>query len=182
MAVGTTILACLLDYIGLRGCGTAEPGSGLFINDLPGISSELIQEITEAEEQTYLATWNNIQRQSILMFRSQLLSQVNQCYQVNKMATIECLACENRELLSVSLWYLLGHQTMVWALNNWNNSRFSTVDRQSVEEIKDHFFNMFENELSAAVQGIDIEQSDCIENEKTCLQQNGRIHYRDSLM
>lgn len=183
MATAEVIFECLRGFIGLRSCSAAEePGSGLYINDLPGISSEVLQTITEAEEETYKITWSKIEDAAILSFRSQLMAQVNKCFQINKMATVECLACENRELLSPALWYLLGNQVMIWALYNWNNSRFSTVDQKSVEEIKDYYFSQFENELALAVQGIDIKGSECVDNEKNCIIQNGPVHIRYSKM
>lgn len=182
MALASTILTCLTDYIGLVSCDQPEPGSSLFINDLPGISSELIQAITDYEAETYLKTWSIIQKETILLFRSRLLTELNKCYQINKMDIVECIACENKELLAVALWYLLGSQVMNWALKNWENSRYSTVDRQAVEEIRDDYRITFEQEIANAVQGIDVEKSDCVLKDNHCLQQNGRIHYRESLM
>ncbi len=158
------------------------PGSGLFINDLPGISNELLQAVTDYESETYLRTWQQVQQEAILLFRSSLLVELNKCYQINKMPTVECIACEHKELLALSLWYLLGSQVMNLALKNWNNTRFSTVDREAVEEIRDEYRVRFESELANAVQGIDVEKSACLNTETNCLQQNGRIHYRESLM
>lgn len=182
MAIGTQILACLTDYIGLKACEETQPGSGLFINDLPGISNELLQAITDYESETYLETWRQLQQEAILLFRSSLLAELNKCYQINKMPTVECIACENKELLALPLWYLLGSQVMNLALKNWNNTRFSTVDREAVEEIRDEYRARFETELANAVQGIDVEKSACLSTENDCLQQNGRVHYRESLM
>jgi len=55
---------CLQDYIGLRGCGASTPGSGLYVNDLPGISLKQIVSLTNEEEQTYLDLWAMIQRRA----------------------------------------------------------------------------------------------------------------------
>lgn len=180
MATGTVILQCLTGYIGLISCDETTPGSELYINDLPGISSEVIQVITKPSDETFVATWEDIEKRGILMFRSQLMAELNKCYEVHKMDTVECLACENAELLSVALWYLLGHLVMVQALINWNVTHFTTVDRTSVEEIRDYYFNQFQVELNAAVKGIDVENSICAEDK--CITQNGTYHFRDSLM
>lgn len=182
MALATTILACLTDYIGLVSCEESTPDSGLFINSLPGISNELLQRITDYEAESYKQTWQDLQKEGILLFRSSLLAELNKCYQINQMATVECIACENKELLAVPLWYLMGSVIMNAALKDWNNSRYSTVDRQTVEEIRDEYRLCFERELGYSVQGIDIEKSACIRNEKNCLQQNGVIHYREPLL
>jgi hypothetical protein len=181
MATGTTILECLTGYIGLYSCDGLEPGSGLYINDLPGISSEVLQLITDPEEETFANTWANIEKRAILRFRTELLSQVNQCYQVNDMDVVECLACAYKDLLSVPLWYLLGNFAMIEALSSWQNSHLSTINRVSVEEIRDQYFVDFQRELAAAVKGIDVLNSDCIEK-KCCLPQNGRVFFRESMM
>jgi hypothetical protein len=55
---------CLQDYIGLRGCGTTTPPSGLYINDLPGISLKQLVALTNEEEATYVDLWNMIQRRA----------------------------------------------------------------------------------------------------------------------
>lgn len=182
MAIGTTILGCLKDYIGLKTCTESTPASGLFINSLPGISNEVIQSITDYESESYVNTWNDIQQEAILLFRSSLLAELNKCYQINKMATVECIACQNRDLFAVALWYLLGSIVMNTALKDWNNSRYATVDRESVTEIRDEYRVSFERELTFAVQGIDVEESPCLNTEAQCLQQNGRIHYREPLL
>jgi hypothetical protein len=182
MPVATVILECLTGFVGIHTCDTEEPGSGLYISDLPGISTELIQAITNSEDETFVVTWEKIEKDTILSFRSQMLAKLNECLQINKMATVECLVCENADLLAVAYRYLLGKNLMIWALYNWENSRFSTVDKTAVEEIRDFFQVEYERELAAAVQGIDVVDSDCIVNENACIQQNGNISYRDSVM
>ncbi len=52
---------CLTDYIGLRGCSSSIPPSGLYVNDLPGISLKQIVSLTNEEEKTYLELWEMIQ-------------------------------------------------------------------------------------------------------------------------
>lgn len=182
MAIAQVILTCLTGYIGIRTCADDQPGSGLYINDLPGISNEVLQMVTDYESETYLQTWKEIEERTILQYRTRLMAKLNECYQINQMDTVECIACENQELLALSLWYLFGYQIMVQALLNWNNTRFTTVDRVNVEEIRDYYFAEFERELTFAVQGIDVEDSDCVNNEKECLQQNGKVHFRWSVM
>jgi hypothetical protein len=183
MAIGEVILACFTDYIGLVACEEVTPGSGLFINSLPGISNDVLQAITDPQDETYIVTWNAIQFRAILAFRSRLLKEINKCLNINKLDTIECLACENKEVLALSLQYLLGSFCMTQALYNWNNSKFSTVDKQSVEDIRDYYAAEFDKELAAAVKGIDVLESDCIALDKQCrISPNGRISTQESRM
>jgi hypothetical protein len=55
---------CLKDYVGLLGCGSTTPKSGLYLNDLPGISTELVAAVTPKEVDTYLQLWERINSRS----------------------------------------------------------------------------------------------------------------------
>ena len=46
---------CLTDYIGLRGCTDSDPISGLYINDLAGISLKSIDAIADNEQHGHTA-------------------------------------------------------------------------------------------------------------------------------
>jgi hypothetical protein len=52
---------CLQDYIGLKGCTVDAPLSGLYINDYPGMSSELLDKIATPEQTSYVGMWNSAQ-------------------------------------------------------------------------------------------------------------------------
>jgi len=53
---------CLTDYIGLKGCSNAEPLSGLFINDYPGMSSELLDKVATPDQVSYVGMWESVQK------------------------------------------------------------------------------------------------------------------------
>lgn len=58
-------MSCLTDYIGLSGCGVSSPASGLFINSLPGISLKSIEQLADAEQNTYAGVWADAQVRGI---------------------------------------------------------------------------------------------------------------------
>lgn len=60
---------CLEDYIGLKGCTTAAPLSGLYINDYPGMSSELLDKIATPEQVSYVGMWNSAQAVSYVRIK-----------------------------------------------------------------------------------------------------------------
>jgi len=60
---------CLQDYIGLQGCSTAAPLSGLYINDYPGMSSELLDKIATPEQTSYVGMWNSAQAVSYVRIK-----------------------------------------------------------------------------------------------------------------
>ena len=55
---------CLQDYIGLKQCSATEPESGYYINDLPGISTELAHRIADQEQLNFAGVWNSVQKRS----------------------------------------------------------------------------------------------------------------------
>lgn len=54
------MISCLTDSIGLIGCGTSTPASGLFVNSLPGISFKSIEMLADSEQRTYLGVWDDV--------------------------------------------------------------------------------------------------------------------------
>jgi len=73
---------CLTNYIGLRGCTTVTPDSGLYVNDLPGISLKQIVSLTNEEEKTYLELWDMIQRRGQSRFSLDVREQMSKSYKI----------------------------------------------------------------------------------------------------
>lgn len=73
---------CLNDYIGLRGCTTVTPNSGLYVNDLPGISLKQIVSLTNEEEKTYLELWDMIQLRGQSRFSLDVREQMSKLYKI----------------------------------------------------------------------------------------------------
>lgn len=176
------IIDCFTGLVGILGCGNEVPGSGLYINSLPGITLEMVDNIADAEQVTYLGVWKEIEARGVLKFRTALMAGLNKCYQINQRDTVECIACENSDLLAIAFWYLLGRELMDERIYSNRINRYTTIDLEEAKELRSHFQVVFEEELAAALQGIDVKNSDCINNETDCLQQNGSIHYRESIM
>lgn len=61
---------CLTDTIGIIGCGSSTPASGIFINSLPGISLKSIDAIAEAEQADYVGLWSDVQENA---YRSMMI-------------------------------------------------------------------------------------------------------------
>lgn len=73
---------CLNDFIGLTGCTVATPASGLFINSLPGISLKSIEQLADAEQQTYVGVWNDVQVRAQSRLLMDVRSQFNNRYKI----------------------------------------------------------------------------------------------------
>ena len=75
-------MTCLTDYIGLRGCSSSIPPSGLYVNDLPGISLKQIVSLSNEEEKTYLELWDMIQRRAQNRFSLDVREQMGKAYKI----------------------------------------------------------------------------------------------------
>ena len=60
---------CLQNYIGLQGCSADVPLSGIYINDYPGMSSELLEKIATPEQASYIGMWNSAQAVSYVRIK-----------------------------------------------------------------------------------------------------------------
>ena len=77
-------ITCLTDYIGLRGtCATATPVSGLYVNDLAGISLKALANLSNEEQQSYQGVWDEIQRRALAELESDTLVKMQKYFKPN---------------------------------------------------------------------------------------------------
>jgi hypothetical protein len=164
------MIDCLTGYIGMASsAGTAE--SGLYLDALPGINLFNILKIADSSQKdlsnAYSAekVFSDVQQRTLLKFRTLFITEFNRCFKLYKRDVVDCLICENRELLAVALWYLMGAEMSEECLRSDRINRYTTVDRQKIKEQKENFLDAFYTEISAAVAGIDTESSECFEHE-----------------
>lgn len=149
-------MICLIDYIGLRVCGTESPESGLFINSLPGISLESIDKIADSEQITYKGVWNDVQTEAAARFYIDVVSEITKCYSINPYCDYEQIICDNKLKLSNAWRYLLGNQLMIFRLYTTRLNRFTTIDLEQAKELRDFYQVEYEKALAQAVQIIDV--------------------------
>lgn len=77
---------CLIDYIGLLGCGDTVPESGLYVNSLPGISLESIEKLADAEQKTYLGVWADVQLRASKRFQIDVINQLADRYKLRQLS------------------------------------------------------------------------------------------------
>ena len=158
------MLDCLIGYIGLAG-SVGEVESGLYLDELSDINLSNTNKIADGEQVDYMKVFRDVERRSILKFRTFFIGELNRCFNVYRREAIDCLICENKELLAVSLWYLMGVEMLQERLGSNRINRFTTTDRSKTKELQDNFLNEFRRQLSTAVAGIDMEGSECLSDE-----------------
>jgi hypothetical protein len=75
-------MTCLNDYIGLTGCGAISPASGLVINSLPGISLKSVVQLTDAEQETYLGVWSDVQKRAQARLAMDVRAKLSKRYKI----------------------------------------------------------------------------------------------------
>lgn len=77
-------MSCLTNLIGLRGyCEDTTPHGALWVNDLPGISLKMISYLTNQEQQTFAGVWDEIIRDSISDFESEVFIRMQKYFKTN---------------------------------------------------------------------------------------------------
>ena len=79
---------CLVNLIGFRYCGVQEPSSGLYLNDLPGISIKSIDKIANDEQVTFFEVWNQVRKRSANLLHTAVVNALNKRYQVSRLSEL----------------------------------------------------------------------------------------------
>lgn len=167
-------MQCLVNRIGISGCDASSQGVQLYINQLPGVSLENIEALADDEQETYLGLWADIVLRTMKKFEILVKAKLNQCYKLTDKTVVECLICEKKELFDVALWYLHGTELMIERTSTDEMSRFTTIELEKAERLKEEFYGEFQSALNDAVQGISPEDSDCV---VSCLQCNDPVRW-----
>ncbi len=149
---------CLKDYVGIRFCSDSNcesPGSGLFINSLPGLSVEVLDNVADSEQSSYLGVWNDAQDEAWQTFKIDFFNYLLDCYDVSRKCDIEQLICINKKIL-VNPWrYLLGVQLMLFRLYS-PRLNFFTLDDKEAGELKDLYQTEYDGALSRSMKVLDM--------------------------
>lgn len=155
---------CLIGYIGLSYCpGIYEqPGSGIYLNSLPGISIQSIDAIADSEQVTYLRAWEDVQKSAVSQFRIDIIAELNKCFKLNRGCDYTTMICENTDTLIQAWKYCLAAWLMIFRLNTDRLNRYTTVDKKQAEELLGFYQVRYEDALKHAVQLMNTE-SCCME-------------------
>jgi hypothetical protein len=75
-------LNCLVDHIGIEGCGGDVPVSGLYINRLPGIELKALDKIASQDQANFQGVWEDIQERSVRRFRNEAIKMFKKRYKL----------------------------------------------------------------------------------------------------
>ncbi len=76
------MITCLTGSIGIIGCGTTTPVSGLFLNSLPGISLKSIEYVADAEQKNYLGVVADIELRAQARLTMDVYKELSKRYKI----------------------------------------------------------------------------------------------------
>jgi len=75
-------LDCLKDYIGVQGCTTTTPDSGVFINQLPGIELEMIDSLADEQQVDFNGVWDDVQERAVRRLKTDINAEFKKRYKL----------------------------------------------------------------------------------------------------
>jgi len=151
-------MQCFIDYIGLSLCAGAydAPASGIYINTLPGLSIQSIDQVADQEQVNYIGVWDDVQSNALPQFKLDIMTEIQKCYQVNKDCDYDALICENIEVFTQAWKYLLGVCILIYRINSNRLNKYTTTTIEQAKELKDHYQVQYEKYLVQAAKVMDI--------------------------
>jgi hypothetical protein len=73
---------CLIDHIGIYGCGDSAPASGLYVNSLPGIELKGIDKVATAEQVNLSGVWDDVQQRASKRMSNDVVSAFKKRYKI----------------------------------------------------------------------------------------------------
>ena len=155
---------CLIGFIGLSS-SIGVSGSGLYLNTLPNINIVSVDKVADEDQDDHVQVMKDIETRAINRFRTQFIIELNRCFKIGKREIAECLICDNKELLAQALQYLMAAELMIERTTSSRINKYTTIDKITAQRSRLEFEELFHTELHVAVLGIDIENSDCFEDD-----------------
>lgn len=141
---------CLDEYIGLD-TDSGECESGLYVTELPGISTGNLEKISNPDGNAF----KDCRKRAVQSFLNSFLVAMNDCWRLRDAKLAEDLICENKGILGVSLWYFVGAEIMLERQSSDRVNRFTTLSLKKIAELETYFRDKADFELREAVKLID---------------------------
>ena len=136
--------------------------SGLYINQLPGISLKRIESLADDEQTNFLGVWEDVERRALLKFGTAIRGRLNTDYSVVDRKVIDCLVDSNKDLFAVALWYLEGVEMMIENTSTDRLNFYTTIDLEKAEKLKSDYLIEYQATFDDAMAGLNVKNSACI--------------------
>jgi hypothetical protein len=135
---------CLKDYIGILSYGSQEPLSGLFLNQLPGITMEVLDKISDKDQVNFTGVWKDVQMRAWLRLEKDFRAALRNRYRLSAVkasARLDAVATET--IIAAAAKY----RGLVVDLEGMRNqSAFSSIPRT-----QGAFLNVYIDKISVVL-------------------------------
>lgn len=147
-------MECFIDFIGIKGGNST--GEGPYINDLPGITFNMIDKIVDKNDHdSFEDLWREIQRVSLKKFKKDAITKFTAKYVGFCCDTEDCdlekIICDNKSLFEDAWMYCLGVALMNERMYSSRMNRFTTIDKGQAFELKDYYLAEYEKSINHAI-------------------------------
>lgn len=181
---------CLKNYIGLKGYSIVTeanpqglPESGIYINTLAGITSDMLLKIAEEEDKetgpvmedvvpVINRLWDNVQEVAGVRLYTDSIARLktgyNLCYKIegddltapeDEDTKYEAVICNNKKLFTSAWLFLLGNQICVELLASSKSNQHTTVDYDKYEKLRDYYQTEYEKQLKLILDSLCIDSN-----------------------
>lgn len=132
---------CISGYIGIRGCGTTTPTSGLYLNDLPGISFKQIVSMTDHDAQTWADLLTTLETRVDARLAIDVRTAFARRYtlKTDTDCSFDDIVCDNVALFKLAIWYLFGYEFMNEVIFSEKLNQYTTVGMSKARELRDYY-------------------------------------------
>lgn len=145
---------CLIDLIGVKGCSQPTPPSGLFINDLPGITLKSLDKIASEDDGNFLGVWATIQKRAAIRFRRDVVAKLAKRYRLKTITT--SIDTGRKADLTSSVAPVTNFNGLIAELNQEGDTFIGSNFQQIYVELVAIFDKFGGNPLSFAVFDLDL--------------------------
>lgn len=76
------LISCIKDFIGVEGCTSTVPNSGIYINQLPGIELRMIDKLADEQQVDFNGVWDDVQERAVRRFKNDINSEFRKRYRI----------------------------------------------------------------------------------------------------
>ncbi len=154
---------CIHEIVGLRYCGAFTPSSELYLNDVEGISLEMLADLANEEMKTFAGVFDAVRTRIELKLPGEVMHEIGKCYQVKSLQCIKDIICEFSEDLSHAILYRYAVELMIELLHGSSWNRWVQT-REEAQAALEHYQAEYLSALNIWVKGLAIEpceRSEC---------------------
>lgn len=74
----------MIDYVGLKNCNLPTPDSGIYLNSLPGMTTEMVDRIAAEEQINFAGVWRDVQDRAYLRLKNDVINEMYKYIKFNQ--------------------------------------------------------------------------------------------------